>query len=184
MQNNSRNKASKCGRGGTGVKNQRAIAGVFDDIRSQEKRGEKSELADNIHVGRVIQKPGDGRVKVQYAFKSEVFKDKDGSVIKDGDEYELQDVIARIPGKFRQRREKRANWIDVNSLVLIEDSGLGIVEIKALLTRDQLKDLSNKIFIHPIFKSDQNNSGEGGGVEFAEESEEEKEMLDKDIDNI
>lgn len=186
MQNNSRNKASKRGRGGAGVKNQRAIAGVFSDLHSQQKSGIDVELAENIYVGRVDRKLGNGRVEVRYAVKKrDVIEDKDGVVLEDKDSYQLQTGQAIIRGTFRGR-SKRAVWIEVNSPVLIEDSGLGIMEIKALLTRDQLKDLSKEIYIHPAIMADQGASAEDGdAIEFANDADEDTGKLsDKDIDNI
>lgn len=182
MQNNSRNKASKRGRGGAGVKNQRAIAGIMDGLRSQERSGLDVELADNIYVGRVDRKLGNGRVEVRYAIKKrDIIQDKDGTVLEDKDSYQLQTGQAIIRGTFRGR-SKRAVWIEVNSPVLIEDSGLGIMEIKALLTRDQLKDLAKEIYIHPTILSEQGGSAdEGDVIEFAEDA---GEISDKDIDNI
>lgn len=184
MQNNSRNKASKRGRGGAGAKNQRAIAGVVDGLHSQKKSGLDVELAENIYVGRVDRKLGNGRVEVRYAIKKhEIIEDRDGVVLEEKDSYQLQTGQAIIRGTFRGR-SKRAVWIEVNSPVLIEDSGLGIMEIKALLTRDQLKDLAKEIYIHPTILSDQGASGEDGdAIEFAHESDDEK-LSDKDIDNI
>jgi hypothetical protein len=185
MQNNSRNKASKRGRGGAGVKNQRAIAGVFDSLHSQQRSGLDVDLAANIYVGRVDRKLGNGRVEVRYAIKKrDVIQDKSGEVLEDKDSYQLQTGQAIIRGTFRGR-SKRAVWIEVNSPVLIEDSGLGIMEIKALLTRDELKDLAKKVYIHPTILADQGGSAEDGdAIEFADESEDEGKLSDKDIDNI
>ena len=185
MQNNSRNKASKRGRGGAGVKNQRAIAGIMDGLRSQERSGLDVELADNIYVGRVDRKLGNGRVEVRYAIKKrDIIQDKDGTVLEDKDSYQLQTGQAIIRGTFRGR-SKRAVWIEVNSPVLIEDSGLGIMEIKALLTRDQLKDLAKEIYIHPTILSEQGGSAdEGDVIEFAEDADDDGKLSDKDIDNI
>jgi len=186
MQNNSRNKASKRGRGGAGVKNQRAISGVFDGLRSQERSGLDVELAENIYVGRVRRKLGNGRVEVEYAIKKrEVIADRDGDVLEDKDSYQLQTGQAIIRGTFRGR-SKRAVWIEVNSPVLVEDSGLGIMEIKALLTRDQLKDLAKEIYIHPVILSDQGTGAEDGDAfEFTNEADDDEGKLsDKDIDNI
>lgn len=185
MQNNSRNKASKRGRGGAGAKNQRAISNVFSELHTQEKCGLDVELAQNIYVGRVDRKLGNGRVEVRYAIKKrEVIEDKDGTVLQDKDSYQLQTGQAIIRGTFRGR-SKRAVWIEVNSPVLIEDSGLGIMEIKALLTRDQLKDLAKEIYIHPTILSDQGASAEeGDAIEFANDADEDEKLSDKDIDNI
>lgn len=182
MQNNSRNKASKRGRGGAGVKNQRAIASIFSGLHSQEKNGLDVELSENIYVGRVDRKLGNGRVEVRYAIKKrEVIEDADGVILEDKDSYQLQTGQAIIRGTFRGR-SKRAVWIEVNSPVLIEDSGLGIMEIKALLTRDQMKDLAKEIYIHPTIMSDQGASGENEDViEFAHDADE---LSDKDIANI
>lgn len=185
MQNNSRNKASKHGRGGAGVKNQRAISGVFDSLHTQERVGLDVELAQNIYVGRVERKLGNGRVEVRYSVKRrDVITDRDGEVLEDKDSYEIKSGQAIIRGTFRGR-SKRAVWIEVNSPVLIEDSGLGIMEIKALLTREQLKDLSKEIYVHPQILSDQGATTEHGDeIEFANESDDEGKLSDNDIDNI
>ena len=183
MQNNSRNKASKRGRGGAGVKNQRAITEVLDVLHSQEKSGDDVELSDNIYVARVDRKLGNGRVEVRYAVKKrDIIKDNDGCVLEDKDTYQLQVGQAIIRGTFRGR-SKRAVWIEVNSPVLVEDSGLGIMEIKALLTREQLMELSKEIYVHPQIMSDQGTSVETEDV-IHFETEEETKISDRDIDNI
>ena len=182
MQNNSRKKASKRGGYGAGTKNTRAIAGVFDDLRSTRD----GDLAPNVYVGRVERKLGNGRVEVRYAVKKkEIIEDRDGTVLEEKDSYQLQNGQAIIRGTFRGRG-KRSVWIEVNSPVLIEDSGLGIMEIKALLTREQLKDLSNEIFIHSAILSDQGtNENKDDAIEFdANATDEDEKLSDKDIDNI
>lgn len=176
MQNNSRNKASKRGRGGAAVKNGRAISEFVDTVRSQEN------TTSNIYVGRVDRKLGNGRVEVRYAVKKREVIEAYGEVLQDKETYELKTGQAIIRGSFRGR-SKRSVWIEVNSPVLIEDSGLGIMEIKALLTRDQLKDIAKETYVHPQILSDQGASApEGDAFEFGNESEEE--ASDTDIDNI
>ena len=59
------------------------------------------------------------------------------------------------------------------------------MEIKALLTRDQLNDLAKEIYIHPVIMSDQGGAAEAEDViEFGDESDNEGKISDKDIDNI
>jgi hypothetical protein len=176
MQNNSRNKASKRGRGGAAVKNTRAISGFMEKIRSHD-------IAENVHVGRVVKKLGNGQVEVLYSVKKrDIIKDNDGEVLEDKDNYELRTVQAKIRGTFRGR-SKRSVWIEPNSPVLIEDSGLGIIEITALLTREQLKDMKKEMFIHPEILKEQGGTGEGDhAVEFANDTDEDS--SDQNIDDI
>lgn len=187
MQNNSRNKASKCGGGKQGVanKNTRAITEIFKEINFQTQAGLNSELPENIYVGRVARKLGNGRVEVSYSVqKREEIVDNDGTVLEDKIKCIIQQGQVKIPGKFRGR-SKRSVWIEVNSIVIIEDSGLGIMEIKALLTRDQLKDLSAEMNIHPQVLADQLGGAdqEELGIEF-ETEESTKHLSSKEIDDI
>ncbi len=184
MQNNSRNKASKRGGGkqGASSKNTRAINGVFDDLHLQQRIGLESELPANIYIGRVDKKLGNGRVEVRYFEKErQIIEDKDGSIIDERIVYPIKTGQAIIRGSFRGKA-KRAVWIDINSIVMIEDSGLGIMEVKALLTRDQLKDLSEDIYIHPQILSDDGTGANDDGIEF--EREDNQKLSDGDIDNI
>lgn len=187
MQNNSRNKASKCGVGKQGVanKNTRVINEIFREINFQNEAGLDTELPENIYIGRVSRKLGNGRLEVSYSVqKREEIKDNDGTVLEDKVECILQQGQVKIPGKFRGR-SKRSVWIDINSIVIIEDSGLGIMEIKALLTRDQLKDLSKEMSIHPQILADQLGGAEQEelGIEF-ETEQQNKHLSSKEIDDI
>jgi len=188
MQNNSRNKASKRGngKGGAASKNSRAINAIFSDLSLQEKIGLETELPANIYIGRVEKKLGNGRMEVRYFEKERnVIRDKDGSLIDERIEYPIKIDQAVIRGSLRGKG-KRSVWVDINSIVVIEDSGLGIMEIKALMTRDQLKDLAKEIYIHPQILSDQGSAeGEDDAIEFVHEHEPSAlQFSDKDIDNI
>ena len=186
MQNNSRNKASKRGSGKQGVlnKNTRAINEIVKEINFKSQAGIETELPENIYIGRVVRKLGNGRVEVSYSVqKRESIEDDEGTVLEDKVKCIIQQGQVKIPGKFRGK-SKRSVWIEANSIVIIEDSGLGIMEIKALMTRDQLKDLSKEMNIHSQILSDQlGDVNEEIGIEF-ESEETDKKILDKEIDNI
>jgi hypothetical protein len=187
MQNNSRNKASKRGGGKQGIasKNTRAITEIFREINFQSEAGLETELPENIHVGRVIRKLGNGRVEVNYSVrKQDTIEDNEGNVLEEVATCHIQQGQAIIRGSFRGKA-KRSVWIEVNSIVVIEDSGLGIMEIKALMTREQLKDLSEEMKIHPQILSDQLGGGEKEdiGIEFINE-EPDKRISSKEIDDI
>jgi hypothetical protein len=183
MQNNSRNKASKRGGGkqGAASKNNRAISQMFKDLDIQQSIGLEAELPKNIHIARVTRRLGNARVEVIYAKKEEEnITTKDGEVLEDKKRYQIELGQASIRGAFRGKG-KRAVWIDVNSIVVIEDSGLKVIEIIALMTRDQLKDLSKEIFVHPQILSEQAAADDANdGIEF----ERDDAFSDKEIDNI
>ncbi len=187
MQNNSRNKASKCGNGKQGVsnKNTRAINEIVREINFKSEAGLETELPENIYIGRVIRKLGNGRLEVAYSMqKHEKIEDNDGNILEDKVKCIVQQGQVKIPGKFRGR-SKRSVWIEVNSILIIEDSGLGIMEVKALMNRDQLKDLSKEMDIHPQILSDQlgGDDKEEIGIEFDSE-ESSKHLSSKEIDDI
>ena len=187
MQNNSRNKASKRGGGKQGVSNKstRAITELIREINFQVEAGLDTELPENIYIGRVNRKLGNGRVEVSYSVqKRESIEDNEGNILEDKVKCIVQVGQVKIPGKFRGK-SKRSVWIDINSIVIIEDSGIGIMEIKALMTRDQLKDLSKEMAIHPQVLSDQLGASESEelGIEFAEEQTDSK-LSNKEIDDI
>lgn len=186
MQNNSRNKASKRGTGKNNIttKNNIAINQIFKDLDMQGVLGNDPELPENIYIGRVSRKLGNGRMEVMYAEKKEdKIVDNFGEVIQDKVSYEIKTDQARIRGTFRGKG-KRSLWIDVNSIVVIEDSGIGIMEIRALMTRDQLKDLAKETYIHPQILSDQAISGDTAEDAIEFDRTEPEEFSNKDIDNI
>lgn len=156
---------------GVAVRHRNLITALADDLRREGK-------VDGVHIGRVIQKLGNGRMKVFY-----VADKVDDEVEKNlRTSYEVQAVIK---GSFRGRG-KHSVWVDIGGIVILNDTGLGIMEIVGVLTQEQLNDIAKTSFIDerimkPISKEgDDSNTG---GVEFAEESDKE-DISDGDIDNI
>jgi hypothetical protein len=177
MQNNSRNKASKCGGGkqGASVKSDRVITNVFNHVNFKVNAGLEVDLPSNIYIGRITKKCGDGVFQVIYTSKKKHLVDD--LEISDKDKYELVEAQASVPGKFKGR-SKRAVFFDVNKIVIIDDGFLaGIME------RDELKDISKKIYIHPQVMAEnqasREDNGIGPGIEFGDESEEETVIVSK-----
>lgn len=180
MQNNSRNKASKRGGYGAGSKNSRTISKLFDEFRDQRAHGDATGMSENLILARVERKLGNGRLEIRYAVQTkDTIVDRDGTVLEDKQGYIIETGQAVIRGSFRGKA-KRAVWIEVNSVVLVEDSGLGIKEVVGVLSRDQLKDVAKEIFVHPQILSDQKDRvDEGEAIEFDRSS-----LSDTEIDNI
>jgi hypothetical protein len=64
------------------------------------------------------------------------------------DDYNPITDHALIRGSFRGKG-KHSVWIDSGSIVAVADTGVGLYEIMAVLTRDELKEISKQTFIHP-----------------------------------
>lgn len=180
MQRNSGNKAAKRGNdSGAGAKNRREIDKLFGSIRSKKNNGDEIELNEGNHIGRVTRKFGNGRVEVFYVKKEVTETVTSDGEIHTEESYPSFEKQAIIRGSFRGRG-KRDVWIDINSIVLVEEN-LGVLEIVGVLTRDQLRDISTKIYVDPRILNENGVSGETetGGIEF-----EEVEQKPLDIDNI
>lgn len=111
---------------GVASKNRRFIQALLDDVRNNES-------VEDIYIGRVIRKLGNGRVEVFYI-------DAKGRP-------QLQQ--SSIRGSFRGKG-KHAVWIDNGSVVVIADSGIGGAsefEIMAVLSHEQIHDLSQEMDI-------------------------------------
>ena len=113
-QKNSGNRGSKR-ESGVSFKNKRMIQNILDDFRTE------GEI--DVHIGRVTKKFGNGRVEVVYILNDEIIISQ-----------------ANIRGSFRGKG-KHSVWIDIGSIVALNDTGIGYVEINAVLTKDQARDL-------------------------------------------
>jgi hypothetical protein len=171
-QKNSGNKKGKR-ESGVSVKNRKFISELLQDIRQND------DLAD-IHIGRVTRKLGNGRVDVFF-----VAKEKEKTFDENGEEiekivhksYEKQAVIR---GTFRGKG-KHSVWIDVGSPVIIADTGLNSFVIMAVLTREQVTDISKEMFVDERVLNgiSENADGVNQTVEF-----DATELSTEDIDNI
>jgi hypothetical protein len=168
LQKNSGNKKSKR-ETGIVIKNRRFIADMLWDYRKEGK-------IDGLYIGRVTRKLGNGRVDVFYVAKE---MGDDGQF-----EYNSYEKQATIKGSFRGKG-KRSMWIDIGSAVAISDNGLNMLEICAVLTRDQLKEIAEEVYVDPrVLNGVQDgDSRQEDGIEFDNEAEEE-DVLDEDIDKI
>lgn len=177
LQKNSGNKKAKK-ESGVATKNRRFVSNILDDLRSEGK-------VDEVHIARVVKKLGNGRIEVFYVKK--LGKTDDTVTIN---------AVASIPGRFRGKG-KHSVWIEVGCPIAISDTGIGIIEVVAVLTKDNLKDISREMFIDPRvlnYESAEPHKEEGG-FEFTEETSSEdekpsnklinkKELSDADIDDI
>lgn len=124
-QKNSGNHGSKK-ESGVSAKNRRFIQSLMEDVRTDGK-------VEDVYVSRVLRKMGNGRVEVFY--------------IDSKKQPKICQVVIR--GSFRGRG-KHAVWIDVGSIVVIADSGIGgsaEFEIMAVLSQEQVRDLSKEMDI-------------------------------------
>lgn len=182
LQKNSGNKKAKK-ESGVATKNRRFVTNILDDLRSEGK-------VEDVHIARVVKKLGNGRVEVFYVKK-----------LGKTDDTVTVNTTALIPGRFRGKG-KHAVWIEVGSPIAISDTGIGIIEVVAVLTKDNLKDISREMFIDPRvlnYESAEPHKEEGG-FEFEEDNDNEtsteedempsnrlihkKELSDADIDDI
>lgn len=164
-QKNSGTKAQKR-ESGTTKKNNRFIYDLLSDL----KEGDVSD----IYIARISKKLGNGRFEIEYYTKDSVTG-----------QTTLHTKQAIIPGRFRGKG-KHAVWIDIGSVVVLGDAGVGAeLTVMAVLTREQLKEISKSMFIDQrIMNADSSKSEEAeDGFEFAEEKPE-KELEDADIDHI
>lgn len=137
-QKNSGNKKAKR-ETGISVKNRRFVADMLADYRIEGK-------IQDVHIGRVIRKLGNGRVEVFY-----VAKETEKTFNKNGEEvqrevYNSYEKQASIKGSFRGKG-KHSVWIDVGTAVAISNNGLDMYEICAVITRDQLKEIAKEIHV-------------------------------------
>ena len=128
-QKNSGNKGAKRETNAS-AKNRRFIQNFVDDLRTEGG-------VENVHIGRVLRRLGDGRMEVFYTEKVKG-NDSKGVVSQ-----------AVIRGSFRGRG-KHSVWIDVGSFVAIAETGVAgssSLEIVAVLTHDQMRDIERHMEI-------------------------------------
>jgi hypothetical protein len=137
----------------------------------------KAAGMEAVYVARVLRKLGNGRLEV-------FFMDA-----KDRPKTEH----ALIRGSFRGRGKSQA-WIDVNSIVIISETGVGSAKylVVSVLDPDQIRALRKDMTLDPrIFASDNTDKEsllKGGGDDmggFVFDGEDDgKELNDADIDDI
>ena len=121
-QKNSGNRGAKRETGAT-IKNRRFVNDFLDDLR-------KEGNVEDVFIGRVIRRMGDGRMEVFYTQK--VKTENKGRVVQ-----------AKIPGRF-SGKGKHSVWIDVGTFVAIASTGVNgsaAFEIVAVLNPDQMRDI-------------------------------------------
>jgi hypothetical protein len=174
-QKNSGNKKIKR-ESGVGIRHKRLISNLLEDIRNEGK-------VDDVYIGRVIKKLGNGRISVFFV-KTELEDtfDKEGNEIQK-EVHKSYEKQVLIPGRFRGRG-KHSVWIEVGGIVVIGDSGVEILEVIATLTKEELEKISKNMFIDDRIMNYTISDGTGttnqtnDGIEFAED------ISDGDIDNI
>lgn len=146
-----------------------------------------SDLRQNNHVedvylGRVIRKLGNGRVEVFY-----VAKEKEKTFDHEGNEvekevYKSYEKQAIIKGSFRGRG-KHSVWIDVGTAVAVADVGLGNITVVAVLTREQLNDIAATSHVDEriLKEGTDGKDQEGDAIVFDEKVDA---LSDGDIDDI
>jgi len=171
-QKNSGNKGRKR-ESGIAVRHKTLITALTDDLRSGRN-------TDGVYIGRVMRKLGNGRVEVFYVtMEIEKTFDKDGNDIEKAVPH-LYEKQATIPGRFTGRG-KHSVWVEIGGIVVISDTGLGIMEIVGTLTQEQLVDISKSSFIDERVLKPFSKEGDDvstGNVEFTNE------VSDADIDDI
>lgn len=157
MQKNSGNKGAKRRNDiGASAKNKKEVLKLFDFVKDQ---GDDDPIMRvGTYVAKVLRKLGNGQVLV--FFVDEISKPIETRAI--------------IRGSFRGRG-KRDVWIDVGSLVVVEEN-INIYEIVALLSREQIKTLSEIIYIDDRIYSD---DPVDDMFELEEKEEDENGVIDK-----
>ena len=154
---------------GVQAKNSRFIQSYLVDLRKEGK-------VEDVYIGRIIGRLGNGRMEVFYMDNKQ----------------KPQTIQAIIRGSFRGKG-KRSVWIDIGSIVAIADSGIAgsaEFEILAILDQVDLNALKSETTLDPrvldtmntdkdILKSDRPVAD--GGFEFETIDNEEEEI---DIDDI
>lgn len=170
-QKNSGNKGAKR-ESGTATKNKRFVNDLLSDLKNQD------DVSD-IYIAKIVKKLGNGRLETEFYTKDEAT-----------DQITHHTKHAVIPGRFRGKG-KHSVWIDVGSVVALGDAGVGAdLIIMAVLTRQQLKEISKSMYIDErIMNADSTKSDEAeDGFEFEEEKPQnkllQKELEDDDIDHI
>ena len=174
-QKNSGNKGAKR-ETGVSTKNRRFLQNFLDDIRSEGK-------VDNVHIGRVLRKMGDGRMEVFY-------------VETKGDVPRTHIAQAVIRGSFRGRG-KRSVWIDIGSFVAVAETGQAgsaALEIVAVIEPSHMRDIAKEMNLDSrvlavdtvdyaqLVSTDKKMEDDRGGFEF--DIVEEDNDADINIDNI
>jgi translation initiation factor IF-1 len=140
---------------GVSFKNQKFIRDLFSDLKEEG-------TVDDVFIGRVIKRLGNGRMDVYYV-------DKDHP----------KQTQAVIRGSFRGRG-KRSVWIDVGSFVAIASTGVDgslAFEIAAVLTSDQVRDLYRQGMVDGrIVNYDSTAVTQEAGFEIDNEKQEEEEL--------
>lgn len=176
-QKNTGNKGRKR-ESGVAVRHRNLITSLMDDLR-------ENKPLEDVFIGRVTKKLGNGRVEVFYvAMKNEKTFDKEGNDIEKmvPRAYEKQAIIK---GSFRGKG-KHSVWVEVGGIVVVSDTGVGILEIVGILTQEQLASIAKTSFVDErIMKPAGSHGGDGTDdvLEFGEDSEDEN-LSDGDIDNI
>ena len=176
-QKNTGNKGRKR-ESGVAVRHRNLITALMDDLR-------ENKPLEDVFIGRVTKKLGNGRVEVFYvAMENEKTFDKEGNDIEKlvPRSYEKQAVIK---GSFRGKG-KHSVWVEVGGIVVVSDTGVGILEVVGILTQEQLASIAKTSFVDQRIMKPAGTSGDDGaddGIVFGEDSEDEK-LSDGDIDNI
>jgi len=172
-----KNSGNKKGRRETGasVKNRHFIGDLMSDLR-------QNNHVEDVYLGRVTRKLGNGRVEVFYVANEKVKTfDHEGNEVEKfvANSYQKQ---ATIKGSFRGKG-KHSVWIDVGTVVAVADAGLGHLMIMAVLTRDQLQDIAKTTYVDErILKEGlDGNNQEDDAIVFDEKADE---LSDGDIDDI
>ena len=173
--------------GGSGHRSQRNSEGskarhnrcFVDDLLDDIKNDEKLE---DVFVARVTKRMGSGRMEVFYVKRVE----KDEAEQKnDKDIYENRVMTQVIPMRGGLRgKGKKSVWVDLDSLVMVADTGLGGTthEIVAVFSQEQvarLKKLKPDMDARYFIKGAADEGAADDGFEF--DASEDAEI---DVDNI
>lgn len=175
-QKNTGNKGRKR-ESGIATRHKNFVTNLIDDFRT-------TGTVEDVYVGRVTKKLGNGRVEVLYvAMETENTFDNEGNEIQKETPrvYEKQAVIK---GSFRGKG-KHSVWVEVGGIVAVADTGLGILEIMAVLTQDQLNTIAKTSFVDSRILNPVSTAGADGSndaIEFTNDVDEKDSEVN--IDNI
>jgi hypothetical protein len=171
---------------GSKARNNRCfIDDLLDDIKNKEK-------LTGVHIARITRRLGCGRMEVFYLEevvddkKRDFFENEDDEGNKKPTKKEFREVLQTMPMRGGLRgKGKRTVWVDIDSLVMIAETGLGgkTHEIVAVFSPEQvarLRNLKPDMDERMFLKSGNAPTSKPDGFEFDEEDEDDE----VDVDNI
>lgn len=164
---------AQCNREGAKARHNRCfIDDLLDDIRT-------GEAIEDIQIGRVTKRMGNGRMEVFYLEEVVDETKQDGWMLQEGKgkkEHRVVERIIPLRGGLTGKAKKTV-WVEVDSLVMIVETGLAVTthEITAVFSPEQVArlrklrpDMDKRYFLKGPAETSVHNDA---GFEFEEEKQ-------------